>query len=158
MKSREHVDPDLHLLRTIIRGVEDPRVRNELEGARFNTYAAFEARDEEAARRWIRALSAGMLGIEEESRKLGQDAVRKLNEALGIDSASQLELLHQRLRAVLRVYAAQDCAAATALRAVDALVYEDSDQPTVLPLQNQSWEPRGSAEEGEALAADVSDS
>lgn len=83
MDSRESIDPELHTLRSAIRGCTDGRQKGELETARFQIYVAFEGRDEDAARRWSKALRAGLLAVEhEELRSIGMDALQVINAAI----------------------------------------------------------------------------
>lgn len=57
MRPRREIDPELHLLRSIARSAKgSARLRREIESARFQIYNAFESRDADAARRWLRAL------------------------------------------------------------------------------------------------------
>jgi len=86
MDSRESIDPELHTLRSAIRGCADGRQKGELETARFQLYAAFESRDEDGARRWSRALRAGLLAVEhEELRSIGMEALSVIEDAIDRD-------------------------------------------------------------------------
>jgi len=88
MKSREAVDPELHVLRTIGRAL-DGRERQELESARFHLYAAFEASDADSARRWAIATRAVLLalrkttgGEEAALMKLGLEVLETIEQAI----------------------------------------------------------------------------
>ncbi len=88
MKRREDIDPELHMLKSVIRGCTDGRERSELETARFNLFAAFEHRDAAVARRWARAMRAGLIATENtELRQLGTEALDAIVEAIDNDAA-----------------------------------------------------------------------
>lgn len=79
---RSTVDPELHILRTLSRSLEG-RDRSELESARWNVFAAFEARDQDKARRWTAALRTALLGYAEgEMREQGMAALDTIEEAI----------------------------------------------------------------------------
>lgn len=86
MKSRAVVDPQLHTLRSVARAAGRA---TDLEGARFNLFAAFEARDVEKARAWVTACRAAVLALPDERgdlRELGLDACDAIEEAIGAES------------------------------------------------------------------------
>lgn len=77
MRPRAEVDPELHLLRSAARLVQDGRARGEIETARFGMYAAFERQDSDDAARWLRACRVALLLVD-----LGvvrEDVVRALD-------------------------------------------------------------------------------
>jgi sigma54-dependent transcription regulator len=82
MKRREDIDPELHLLKSITNQTQDYKVRHQLEGARFNVFAAFEAGDDQRARQWLRALSAAILGLEGPARQLAEEALGEIQAAV----------------------------------------------------------------------------
>jgi hypothetical protein len=90
VKSRRDVDPDLHVLRTAV-GRAEGRERAAMESARFNLYTAFEQGSADEARRWARALRAGLLAWQPEDH--GELAVRTMAlEALGaIEQAIEVQ-------------------------------------------------------------------
>ena len=51
-------DPQLHLLRTVVRSLPDARQRHEAETARFHLFAALQTGDTAAANQWLIALQA----------------------------------------------------------------------------------------------------
>lgn len=65
MKARHEVDPELALLRTAVQQA-DGRERSQLEGARFQLFAAFEEHNADHARRWAQAVRAGLLALDVE--------------------------------------------------------------------------------------------
>jgi len=85
MKSRESIDPELHIIRTCCKAAEG-RERTELESARFNIFAAFESGDPEKAKRWIVALKAALLVWDDnrggELRGIAADALKRIEAAL----------------------------------------------------------------------------
>jgi hypothetical protein len=84
MDDRKSIDAELHTLRSCIRGCEDSRQRSEMEGARFQIYAAFEHRDPDAARRWAKALRAALIAVDhDELRGMGLDALGVIESAIG---------------------------------------------------------------------------
>lgn len=82
MRTREQVDAELHVLKSVIRGCTDGRERGEMETARFNLFAAFEQRDEDSARRWARAMRAALyVAKDERLRAIGTEALDAIEEA-----------------------------------------------------------------------------
>lgn len=82
MRNRKDIDPELHILRSAIRSA-DGRERSELETARFQLYAAFEQRDPDAARRWSKALRAGLLVTDNARlRQLASEALDVIEKAI----------------------------------------------------------------------------
>lgn len=83
MKSRAAVDPQLHTLRSVARAAGRT---TDLEGARFNLFAAFEGGDQEKARAWATACRAAVLALPDDRgdlRELGLDACDAIEEAIG---------------------------------------------------------------------------
>lgn len=86
MKPRSDVDPHLHTLRSVARAAGRT---TDLEGARFNLFAAFEACDAARARAWATACRAAVLALPDERgdlRELGLDACDAIEEAIGVES------------------------------------------------------------------------
>lgn len=83
MKNRTDIDPELHILRSVVR-LADGRPRQEMESARFNLFASFEARDADAARRWVRASRVAMLASASE---LGDTLQHALDALATIEQA-----------------------------------------------------------------------
>lgn len=82
MTPRSTVDPELHILRTLSRSLKGGDGK-ELEIARWHVFAAFEARDQDKARRWTAALRTALLGYAEgEMRDLGMAALATIEEAI----------------------------------------------------------------------------
>lgn len=53
-------DPQLHILRSVARSMEDNRQRQEAKSARFNLFAALEQNDRESALTWLEALEVSL--------------------------------------------------------------------------------------------------
>lgn len=83
MRPRAEIDPELHTIRSVVSRA-DGRERQQIESARFNLYAAFEARDADAARRWAAALRAALIAYEgpDELREIGLGALATIEAAL----------------------------------------------------------------------------
>jgi len=84
MKTREQVDPELHILRSITRRL-DGRDRTDFETARFSLFKAFEEQNAERARAWILAVRAGLFALTEEHtalRQLGENALTTIEKAV----------------------------------------------------------------------------
>jgi hypothetical protein len=58
MRSREDVDPELHLLRTMIETTLEGKQRQAAEAARYGVFKAFEHKQPALARRWLVSLRA----------------------------------------------------------------------------------------------------
>jgi hypothetical protein len=58
MRSREEVDPELHLLRTVIETTMKGKQRQAAEAARYGVFKAFEQQQPTLARRWLVSLRA----------------------------------------------------------------------------------------------------
>ena len=53
-------DPHLHILRSVIRAIDDHHARQEAESARFHLFASLEADNHVAAREWLTALRVAL--------------------------------------------------------------------------------------------------
>jgi len=58
MRSREDIDPELHLLRTMIETTLEGKQRHAAEAARYGVFKAFEQQRPALARRWLVSLRA----------------------------------------------------------------------------------------------------
>lgn len=85
MKSRQSVDPELHILRSAVQRAEG-RERQSLESARFHLFQAFETQDAESAKRWAAAMKAAILVWNDDSQgqlqKLALDALARIEKAI----------------------------------------------------------------------------
>lgn len=83
MLTRSEIDPELHTIRTLARAA-DGKARQELESARFNLFAAFEARDAALASRWSQALRVALLVLDDPAlRAAGLSALDAIDAAIG---------------------------------------------------------------------------
>lgn len=83
MRPRAEIDPELHTIRSVVSRA-DGRERQQIESARFNLYAAFEARDAASAKRWAGALRAALIAYEgpPELQALGLGALDRIEAAI----------------------------------------------------------------------------
>jgi hypothetical protein len=72
------------MLRSVAQA-QPSEARRQIETARFSLYAAFEARDRDAARRWAAALKAALEPLGK-SRDLALDALGRIESAIDEDS------------------------------------------------------------------------
>lgn len=80
MESREEIDPELHLLRSIARSQQN----HDIESARFNVFAAFEHGNSTQARRWTGALRVAIVtaGLPAELERQALSAINRIEGAI----------------------------------------------------------------------------
>jgi hypothetical protein len=83
VKTRQYVDAELHLLRSVAQA-QPGQARQQIETARFNLYVAFESRDQDSARRWAAALRVALEPLGK-SRELALDALGRIESAIEKD-------------------------------------------------------------------------